>query len=138
MFPRQSFSQIPLLSYHSFTRSTRPAVFAKLCSSQCVYPQHVMSNPSQSPHHLRVVLDILDKAYCSFSEASVAVSSFHVPAWLQEWCSRWGFPSSSRARMTMYAVNAYPNYYQPIGLGTQPPVQTLLVPDFTLATTPIH
>ena len=130
----QQFSEVSLLSYHSFTRSTKDNVFSRLCSSQCVYPETLARG--QGPLHLRMIFHVLQHAYQSYAEVSVVVSSFHPPqsatSALQNWCAKWGFRFGPRERLTLYTVNAYGGYV-PIGLGTQPPVRALLVPDFASA-----
>lgn len=126
------FSKTPLLSYHSFTRTSKPSVFSRMCSVYSVSAEDVVRGAVQGPLHLRMILHVLQNVYHGFADAGINLSSFHTPDWMKPWCAKWGFSTSHRSMTTIYTVNAYPTQHAVDGVcHGQPPVRTLLVPSFS-------
>lgn len=126
------FAKTTLLSYHSFTRTSKPSVFSKMCSVYSVSPEEIVQGAVQGPLHLRMILHILQHVYQGYADASIILSSFHTPEWLKPWCSKWGFATSKRCMTTIYTVHAFPHAPEAgvPEIHRQPPVRTLLVPSF--------
>jgi hypothetical protein len=125
------FQQTPLLSYHSFTRTTKPSVFSKMCSVHSVSAEDVVKGAVAGPLHLRLVLHVLQNVYQGYSDASIVLSSFHTPEWMKLWCNKWGFSTSRRSMTSIYTVNAFPEPHTETRADRQLPVRTMLVPSFS-------
>lgn len=125
------FQHTPLLSYHSFTRTTKPSVFSKMCSVHSVSAEDVVKGAVAGPLHLRLVLHVLQNVYQGYSDASIVLSSFHTPEWMKLWCNKWGFSASRRSMTSIYTVNAFPEPDTETRADRQLPVRTMLVPSFS-------
>uniref|UniRef100_A0A061RYB9 Uncharacterized protein n=1 Tax=Tetraselmis sp. GSL018 TaxID=582737 RepID=A0A061RYB9_9CHLO len=125
-------SRAPLLAYRSFTRAPKAEAFSKLCAAHAIPPEAFCCGAAAGPLHLRMSQRVLERAMTEYAEASIALSSLHVPEWLLPWCARWGFPCGPGASLTVCAVSAFPG--SPVLAAcprqAQAPVRTVLVPIF--------
>lgn len=79
-----------LRAYHSFTRSTKAALWSKVTTSLGVPedPRHL----SQLPAHFGLVYMVLYQVLEPWPEATLVKYTIGIPPWLEPWCQKWGYP----------------------------------------------
>ena len=100
---KHRLGELPLESFHSWTRATKDVTFAKL-------QQHYGAlRQSQARMQLQMVTHLLGSVLCQQPELAIRKCTFNLqhvcPAWLRSWCVQWGFTSGS---LTVLCIEAYP------------------------------
>ena len=90
---KDKFSEVPLHSYHSWTRACKAVTYARL-------QQHFEQLPQPGAQmQLEMMAHLLDSIVRELPEAAICKYTFNLttvcPAWLRSWCLRWGFTSGS-------------------------------------------
>ncbi len=99
---KHRLGEMPLESYHSWTRSCKAVTYAKLRQH---FEQH--SQPG-SQVQLQMVSHLLGSMVQEQAEVAICKYIFNLrqccPEWLKSWCLRWGFTTGS---FSVLGVDAY-------------------------------
>lgn len=100
---KHTLGELPLESYHSWTRASKAITHAKL--RQHYEQQHEPGSQMQ----LQMVAHLLSSIIRDQPEAAISKYTFNLrqmcPEWLMSWCLRWGFTGGSVSILRLEAYS---------------------------------